>query len=334
MANNNNTSNTPYDDVFHTLVVDCTSLMIPVVNEAFDKNYTENAKIVLKQNEEYLRQQNSGTAKKITDSNFEITENKESSDYHMECESTYDGTIIIRIYQYDSQIALYNGEFRDGVLEVKFPYAGILFLRSNSSTPDKYTIKITTPSGSLPYDVQVMKVKSYTLDEIFEKKLLLLIPFYIFNYEDGFKGIENDEDKLNTLKNTYADIRKTLDDMSLSGEIDEYTKCTICEMSEKVIESIALKHEKIKKEVTEVMGGQVLDYEAKNILNKGISQGISQGIIQGISQGEKQGIPKGENKLATLINKLIEDKRQEDISKVTTDENIRQKMYKEYGIID
>ena len=33
------------------------------------------------------------------------------------------------------------------------------------------------------------------------------------------------------------------------------------------------------------MGGQVLDYEAKSILN----QGISQGITQGISQGEKTG---------------------------------------------
>jgi hypothetical protein len=52
----------------------------------------------------------------------------------VECESTYDGTIIIRIYEYDSQIALYNGEFRDGVLEVKFPHAGIMFLRSNSNT--------------------------------------------------------------------------------------------------------------------------------------------------------------------------------------------------------
>jgi hypothetical protein len=35
MPDNNNISSTPYDDVFHTLVVDCTDLMIPVVNEYF-----------------------------------------------------------------------------------------------------------------------------------------------------------------------------------------------------------------------------------------------------------------------------------------------------------
>jgi hypothetical protein len=164
----------------------------------------------------------------------------------------------------------------------------------------------------------VLKVTSYTPEEIFEKKLLLLIPFYIFNYEDRFKGIEDDEEKLKALKSTYADIRKTLDDMCLSGELDEYTKCSICEMSEKVINSLAFKHEKIKKEVTEVMGGQVLEYEAKNILNR----------------GESLGIPKGENKLARLIKKLNADNRQDEVDKVLDDEVARQAMYKEYGITE
>ena len=32
--------NTPYDDVFRTLLTDCTELMIPVVNEIFHTKYT------------------------------------------------------------------------------------------------------------------------------------------------------------------------------------------------------------------------------------------------------------------------------------------------------
>jgi hypothetical protein len=93
-------------------------------------------------------------------------------------------------------------------------------------------------------------------------------------------------------------------------------------MSEKVINSLAFKHEKIKKEVTEVMGGQVLEYEAKNILNRGINQ------------GESLGIPKGENKLARLIKKLNADNRQDEVDKVLDDEVARQAMYKEYGITE
>ena len=41
------------------------------------------------------------------------------------------------------------------------------------------------------------------------------------------------------------------------------------------------------------MGGKILDYEAKDILNQGISQGIEQGITQGIEQGITQGIEQG-----------------------------------------
>ena len=36
--------NTPYDDVFLTLLTDCTELMIPVVNEIFHTDYTGNEK--------------------------------------------------------------------------------------------------------------------------------------------------------------------------------------------------------------------------------------------------------------------------------------------------
>ena len=39
-------SSTPYDDVFRTLLTDCTELMIPVVNEIFHTNYTGNEKYV------------------------------------------------------------------------------------------------------------------------------------------------------------------------------------------------------------------------------------------------------------------------------------------------
>lgn len=33
-------TNTPYDDVFRTLLTDCTELILPVVNEIFHMNYT------------------------------------------------------------------------------------------------------------------------------------------------------------------------------------------------------------------------------------------------------------------------------------------------------
>ena len=42
------------------------------------------------------------------------------------------------------------------------------------------------------YDIPVIKSQRYSIDEIFEKNLLFLIPFYIFSHESRFKKYESD----------------------------------------------------------------------------------------------------------------------------------------------
>ena len=49
-------------------------------------------------------------------------------------------------------------------------------------------------------------------------------------------------------------------------------------MSKKVADAVTKKHENIRKGVEHIMGGKVLDYEASDILNRGIEQGIEQVI--------------------------------------------------------
>lgn len=39
----------PYDDVFRTLLNDCSSLIIPVINEVFGEDYSGEEKIVWRQ---------------------------------------------------------------------------------------------------------------------------------------------------------------------------------------------------------------------------------------------------------------------------------------------
>ena len=42
----NKTTSTPYDDVFRTLLNDCSSLIIPVINEVFSEHYTGKKEII------------------------------------------------------------------------------------------------------------------------------------------------------------------------------------------------------------------------------------------------------------------------------------------------
>ena len=48
-------------------------------------------------------------------------------------------------------------------------------------------------------------------------------------------------------------------------------------MSRKVIEHIAVKYKNVAKGVSQKMGGKVLNYEAKDILNRGRAEGRREG---------------------------------------------------------
>jgi hypothetical protein len=137
----------------------------------------------------------------------------------------------------------------------------------------------------VPGWVPVMKVKTYTIEEIFEKNLLFLIPFYIFTYEQKFKEIEKSTEKLSKLMAEYETISVRLEESLSSGFIDEFTKKAIMDMSERVLENIAKSYENIRKGVETVMGGKILDYEAKRIRNDGINEGFNKGRSEGIIIG-------------------------------------------------
>ena len=181
----------------------------------------------------------------------------------------------------NTQIALDAGEVVQGALIVEFPHSAVLYLRHNSRTPDAMTVRIKTPGGEISYQVLVMKTQQYTIDEVFEKRLLFLIPFYIFTHESRFAEYENDADKRELLRREVMGVMEKLEQMALAGEIREYEKCTIVDMTRKVVEKITAKYENVRKEVTSVMGGKVLEYEAKTILQSGINTGKIEGKIEG-----------------------------------------------------
>jgi hypothetical protein len=280
---------TPYDDVFRTLMSDCTSLLIPVVNEVFHEHYTGDETIRFIPNEHFIQQPGANTKEKITDSCFEIQNNIHKKKYHMECQSTADNHMVIRMFEYDSQIALDDGEVTGNNLVVTFPHSGVLYLRHTRNTPDVMNVQIRTPGGSLTYEIPVIKIQTYTIDKIFDKGLLFLIPFHIFCYEKKFDEYETNEQKLRQLQQEYQYIRNRLEALSLSDKISEYEKCTLIDMSKKVLDNIAAKYANVRKEVTSVMGGKVLDYEAKDILQSGIRQGKMEGLLEGKIEGLLEG---------------------------------------------
>ena len=272
-------SKTPYDDVFHTLLNDCSRLIIPVINEIFHEHYRGGEIITFHANEHYINTQDDTLEKRITDNCFDI-QGETKKKYHAECQSISDSSMLVRMFEYGTQIALDEGKTEGNVLEVEFPHVAVLFLRSNKNTPDSMKIRMKTPGGDVSYDIPVMKVQNYTLEGIFEKNLLFLIPFYIFNHESRLKEYNTNPEKLETLKKEYEYIKNKLEELCLEYKLDAYTRAAIHKMSNNVVESLAAKYENVKEGVVEIMGGKILDYEAKQIKNEGRAEGRSEANIE------------------------------------------------------
>lgn len=209
--------------------------------------------------------------------------------------------MLIRFFQYDSQIALQHGELKGNVLTVELPDSAVLFLRSTSSTPRHMQVEIKYKGQSLRQDIEVMWVTDYTLEDIFDRNLVFLIPFYIFRFDKKLKDFDSNEEKLETLQKEYEKIKNRLEVLCDNKNITEYEKRTLLEMSNKVLEHIAQNYENVKKGVKAVMGGQVLEYEAKTILNQGIERGLERGRTEGIELGLERGRTEGREEERTEI---------------------------------
>ena len=198
-----------YDGVFRTIINDCSWFVLPLINEVFGENYSGTEKIEFHPNEHFISQNDEPDSKRITDTNFTVTGSTVKK-YHLECESSkYSTRILVRIFEYDAQIALDEAEIEGETIKVTFPNTAVLYLRNSRKTPDSMKVRIIVPGDLAEYTVPIIKMADYTADDIFRKKLYMLIPFYIFNFEKQFEAINQDEEKLKEVVKEYRSILKS-----------------------------------------------------------------------------------------------------------------------------
>jgi hypothetical protein len=258
MTDNIKTKPSQYDDKifdssFATMVEEFPTLLIPVINEVFGTNYSKNDSIILSRDRHHKKK---GYIE--TDVLVEICGMR----YHIECQSYEDGTMRIRMLEYDLAIAIENTKHNKDYEEVTFPKSCVLQLRSKENAPDKLKVKLNFQDGSsAEYSVPVVNVNDYSYKEMFDKKLLMLIPFYIMRYEDVIK--DNDEKELSKL---YEDTVEILEKLRTHEKTETaYTLIVIVEMFEKICYYISRGNNVCDERMDEIMSDNPLNLESIKI---------------------------------------------------------------------
>ena len=270
--------NTVFDSVFKTMMHKTPKLIIPFINEVFGRHYSNDAMVVRFSDEhEGVRGTN------IDDSVFRLGDKI----YHIECQSTTDSSMVVRMIEYDFAIALEQALAAGAPYEMDFPSSCVLFLRHNSSTPDALQIKVRLPDGaSFLYHTRVVKAQEYDSDALFEKGLLLLLPYYLMRYEKYLDEIAADGDRSARLVEECVDLNARLAGVVI-GRGDQLLYEQLVELIIRVSDHIMAKYEALQGKVRNAMGGEVLELlneRAARLEREARKQGIERGIEQGREQ--------------------------------------------------
>ena len=271
-----------YDSVFWTGINKFTRYVPMLVNEAFGEHFTMNAEVEILPGKQVIDINEGKRIKREVDALIRLSEKLEetvSRLYHFELETRGKKSIFIRIAQYASAHAFAHLlELEDGA-EMFIPKAAVVFLRADSKDVKDFRIYINYPEGRVSYRVPVLRIKDYDLDEIFGKKLLLLLPFYVFNISDKeLDEMERDLSKLDRLIAVLEDINIRLQNLVDEEEIDEIQKGTIKQYIKDVLEKMMEKRKNAKKGVEDYMGGYIIEtiydkvLREKDELNKALEE--------------------------------------------------------------
>ena len=224
---------TIFDDVFRTIAQKMPQLLIPLINEVFHTSYSEEEHFEQLRNEHYEKY---GTV--ITDSIIQIGNHI----YHLECQSSKDKTMVIRMFEYDISIAIEHASYEnDEIWEIEFPQSCVLYIRNHRDLPDYHEAVVKFADGQkMRYRVPILQAKKYTVDRIFEKRLLILLPYHILRYEHFLKHNGMDTRKLQQLLADFREINRRLeetaekegfDKINFTGSFytdEEYPGCPYC----------------------------------------------------------------------------------------------------------
>lgn len=266
-----------YDAVFWNEINMFTKYLPNLVNEVFGEKFTENAKVEFLPNKQITETNDGQLIHGEMDALFVLTEMKDKlirKSYHYEFEAKGNKKVAIRIARYASAHAFSSvRQTRNGAV-MEIPYSAFVFLRPDSANINRLKISINYPGGNAFYYAPVIKIKDYTLEELIEKRLLMLIPFYVFRItereynkmERDYERIENDSDFsekerkiISKIKDIIEDISDKLQKLVDVGEIAEFEKGDIVEHTLSVLDKLLGKRHKLREGVKKNMGGYVIE---------------------------------------------------------------------------
>ena len=164
-----------FDKAFKRILTLSDKAVINLINGLFGTNYPTNSKITYN----WTEHEDKDLKKTLSDSILTI--NGRDS-YHIEAQMTEDEEIVFRVFEYGFGHAYKNRTIVSGGERMVFPRPCIIYLDEGKkdSIPDEYSLVLQFENqGEFLYKVPLVKLQNISIQELNEKKLIILLPFLL-----------------------------------------------------------------------------------------------------------------------------------------------------------
>ena len=236
--------------------------LFPLIREIYQKSYPKDTPVKPLGTEYSVERSDT---REITSVRADVTVLVGSHDiYHFECESKNDKTMVIRMFEYDVHISL---SYKESPMSLEFPRSAVLYLQDNSNIPDELSCMIHfSDGGTYPYKVPTVKVQTYSLEEIKDRHLCILIPFLPLRFRKHLRSPKSRQEfDVDELTSFYQEIILILNEETGNGYLSENNRNVILNLLNKSLIRVFYSDERLLKEVV-VMTEPILELEIEKYI--------------------------------------------------------------------
>ncbi|MDR2483102.1 MAG: hypothetical protein LBD08_05660 [Treponema sp.] len=222
-----------------------------------------------------------------------------------------DGDMSFRLWNYSYLEGMRNRTTKGHVTEIKLVPAIVIYLEPGPSTPDTLSVKITGMDGtSHTFTYPALKLLDYTVEELEEHGLSILLPFYLLKLRKRVQAAKTEEKRrelAGEMKYLVEKLTAALERGEQNGKLDKSDTQTLIALMGKLYDNLYKGYPEFE-EVHEMVDGMLL-----TAVDEAELRGKALGKTEGMALGKTEGIALGE---ARVLNLLKSGKPPEEILKL------------------
>ena len=183
--------------------------VVALINGLFSEDFPRDSEVTYN----YTENVNSKLKKTVADIIITLRTKDRIRRFHIEGQINNDDTIVIRVFEYGFHDALRHQSTQENRITLPFPSPVIIFLEHTESTPDEVILELDFGKhGKFEYPVPAMKFLNYSVEEICQKQMTILLPLYLLKLR---REVENAKSRKYqreaTLRQCARKLKKLID---------------------------------------------------------------------------------------------------------------------------